>query len=145
MGVEVGLVAGLVETVSSERGVAVAVGQGVGVVYDRAPLGASRTAVGGGASVGAVVVADGLGRAVVVGKAAMVASTAAAIAAWESKVGVVGNCDVASRIGGEGLVVVGDELTQAVDASAKNTNGKPSPNAICSRPGYLWLMAMVKP
>lgn len=123
IGVEVGLVAGLGVTVGSEGGVVVAVGQGVGVVGDRAALGASGTAVGGGASEGAGVGAKvGLGRAVAVGKAAMVASTAAAIAAWMSKVGVVGNCEVASRIGGGGVGVVGDEFAQAVDASAKSTN-----------------------
>ncbi len=70
-----------------------------------------------GVGIGAKV---GLGRGVAVGRAAMVASTAAAIAAWVSVVGAVVAREGASMIGGGGVAVIGDELAQAVEASAKS-------------------------
>ena len=96
------------ETVNGTMGLAVDRGVGIDV--------------GVGTSVGVGVGANvGLGRGVAVGSAAMVASTASAIADWRSKVGVVGR-EVASMVGGDGVGIVGDELAQAVDASAKSTN-----------------------
>ena len=98
------------ETVNGTMGMSVGGGVEVGVGID----------VGLEIGVGVVIGAKVGG--VAVGRAAMVASTAAAIVAWVSTVGVVGTREGASMIGGGGVVVIGDELAQAVDASAKSTN-----------------------